>query len=290
MDTLIYTFGIALGESVRDRLQSLRDLLASTPTDPWSGIEQWTAHARPFFRARLETCLPDFEKETAQPAWVMSPRMTSNFDEVEAIDRELNAKIASNAKARILSFLDGVLATLSAPSIAAVQVDSTSLSKRLSELLTITQQGVVAVPATRYALGAAGIGASAAIVLAVFAGRPVFAVFGVTLGVVFAIVVLVFARLAEHDPATFFVPARILMWVTICLFSTSLVLVFTSVFFDIPLPLKTVIFDGHPLPPHATKYIWAWEAPSHPCHSNKRLFRMICGRETERAGGSALVT
>jgi hypothetical protein len=94
-----------------------------------------------------------------------------------------------------------------------------------------------AVPATKYALGVAGIAAAGAIVLALL-GSPTTGVIGVAVTIAFSMVVLLFAHLARQKPATFHRPAVIVLWCVTLLFAATLIVLFTSFFIGYPLDLR----------------------------------------------------
>jgi predicted nucleotide-binding protein len=85
------------------------------------------------FRETLANHLEDFEKVTETPSWVMFPRWSSggsrwsdegpsdNFAEAEAGEREANDKIATQRRAEIVAWLDGLLEHLSAQTVPAGQ-------------------------------------------------------------------------------------------------------------------------------------------------------------------------
>jgi len=101
----------------------------------------------------------------------------------------------------------------------------------------ILRAALKAVPATKYALGIAGVAATVAIVLGIL-GSPTLAFIGISVMIAGSTVLLVFANLARERPKTFRRPAQVIMWATTLLFVATLVVLFTSFFFGKPLDLK----------------------------------------------------
>lgn len=100
----------------------------------------------------------------------------------------------------------------------------------------ILSDAIKAVPATKYALGAAGFAAAAAIVLGIFWGSGRLAFFGTLIALAMAAVVLVFAKASKSR-----LPAGLIatfMWGTMVLFMAALGCTFSSVFFGSPLDLR----------------------------------------------------
>jgi len=112
----------------------------------------------------------------------------------------------------------------------------------LKALLDILRQGIREVPAVRYALGVAGIGAAAAIVYAIFQQKVEIAIFGTAIMLAFMVVLLVFAALSRLPVGNIKYPALLLLWVTIGCFCAAIALLTTSFFFMYPL-----IFAHRPL-------------------------------------------
>jgi pyrimidine deaminase RibD-like protein len=103
-------------------LARLRDQLVALPPLPWEGIEAWAAGALPFFRSSMPVHLEDFQATTKSPGWVSLPVFGGgggvfgepawdSSEEVSATEAEVNRKIAERSYQKILSWLDGVIAS-----------------------------------------------------------------------------------------------------------------------------------------------------------------------------------
>lgn len=113
----------------------------------------------------------------------------------------------------------------------------------LDQRLGIVRAAIRAVPATKYALGTAGVAAAAAISVGLL-GNPTAAVVGVTTTLALSTVLLLFANLARQKPATFRRPAAVLLWTMTWFFVAATAALFSSFFFGFPLSFK-------PTEPHA---------------------------------------
>ena len=103
----------------------------------------------------------------------------------------------------------------------------------------LLQQAIRAVPAVRYALGVAGIGAA----LALIAGLRIdlrIAGFGIPIMLVLMIVLLLFAYLSTATSALR-TPAIIFMWFSVCITMATVFLLFTSFFFGSPIDFKAML-------------------------------------------------
>ena len=101
----------------------------------------------------------------------------------------------------------------------------------------ILREATRAVPAVRYALGVAGIVAVVAIVSAFGIGYRV-AFVGALLTLVLMVALVVFAKLTTTAPKHFLMPVKVLMWSFLVLFIATALMMFTSVFFKVPVDLQ----------------------------------------------------
>jgi len=106
-----------------------------------------------------------------------------------------------------------------------------------SGLLGLIRSATKAVPAVRYALAVAGIGAAVALIAGFTIDLRV-AVFGIIILFVFMAVMVVFARLASVAAGSLHLLAMVLAWAAVVLVISTSVLLLTSVFFNWPLPLS----------------------------------------------------
>ena len=106
-----------------------------------------------------------------------------------------------------------------------------------SSLLGVITSAIKAVPAVRYALAVAGIGASVALI-AGFTTDLRIAIFGIIILFIFMAVMVVFARLASVAAGSLYVLAMVLAWAAVLLIISTSVLLLTSVFFNRPRPLS----------------------------------------------------
>lgn len=106
-----------------------------------------------------------------------------------------------------------------------------------SGLLSLIRSAIKAVPAVRYALGVAGIGAAVALIAGFTIDLRV-AVFGIIILFVFMAVMVVFARLASVAAGSLYVLAMVLAWAAVILVISTSMLLLTSVFFNWPRPLS----------------------------------------------------
>jgi predicted nucleotide-binding protein len=96
-------------DAAHQRLSDLKDELARLAAYPWSNVESWTAKATPMIRRDWPDDLDDFRKVTKKPLFPVSLSAMREGRE-DCRDAEANRSLAEEAKARILSFLDGLLA------------------------------------------------------------------------------------------------------------------------------------------------------------------------------------
>lgn len=140
-----------------ESLRTLLDQLRALPAEPWDGVASWAARARPMIRALLPTHFGDFEQVTQTPQWalgivvggggygVFDDPPWDNSAEVSAANASANAGIASRAKAKIVSWFDGVIETLDligasspdAPTGAAITNPATLQSPRNGRIFVV---------------------------------------------------------------------------------------------------------------------------------------------------------
>src|SRR5216683_4875796 len=102
---------------------------------------------------------------------------------------------------------------------------------------TILREAIRAVPAVKFALGVAGIAAAVAIVYGLI-GDPRVAVFGIILMFGLMTVLVVFSNFARTSHKSTVLPL-LLGWTFVILTIATSILLFTSVFFNSPLPLSS---------------------------------------------------
>lgn len=102
------------------------------------------------------------------------------------------------------------------------------------------QEAIKAVPAVRYALGIGGIIAVIAIVSSFGIGFRV-ALFGTVVMLVLMTVLVIFAKLAGQASSSFQAPALVFTWFSLILFMAVSVVLFTSVFWGIPVDLRNLL-------------------------------------------------
>jgi uncharacterized membrane protein YeaQ/YmgE (transglycosylase-associated protein family) len=102
----------------------------------------------------------------------------------------------------------------------------------------LLREAIRAVPAIRYFLGVVGAAAAASLVGALFFYTWRVAFVGTVILFVGAIAVVIFANLSKLERRFWHVPALILTWLTIVLFTSTAICLFTSVFFAVPLDLR----------------------------------------------------
>jgi hypothetical protein len=95
-------------------------------------------------------------------------------------------------------------------------------------------------PAFRYAIVVAGLAAIVSVVLR-FGASPATLVFGIIILVALMVLFLIFTQAATMAKADVALPALVLIWSFLILSIVTAVCLFTSAFFDQPLPLKTAI-------------------------------------------------
>jgi len=111
--------------------------------------------------------------------------------------------------------------------------------------LGVLQSAIQAVPAVRYALGVAGIGAAGAILMAFFSspGKALFATIAVF---VMMILLLVFSVITRAGGALMY-PGLFLAWAMTLLFVASLSALVSSVFFKYPMPFSELMQQFQPV-------------------------------------------
>lgn len=98
-------------------------------------------------------------------------------------------------------------------------------------------------PAFKYALVVAGL-VAIVVVITRWGISAQTAIFGTIILVVLMVLFLVFAQAASLNRAALSLPAQFLVWSFLLIIIASVVLLFTSTFFNAPLPLKTIILKG----------------------------------------------
>ncbi len=129
-------------ERLRERRQALAEL--SEPPE-WADISAWVARTLPLIQKEYSAYLGNFTELVKEPRWVSGIYVsrtdraglgTDNYAEVEAISCDANARIASDVRRKILSFLDGLLDLVSeadsslAKSPAANELRSMDITRR----------------------------------------------------------------------------------------------------------------------------------------------------------------
>jgi hypothetical protein len=119
------------------------------------------------------------------------------------------------------------------------------LSKESTALSAISPANLIqsarnAHPAFKYAIVIGGLCGIIATVYS-FGLSPATLVFGVIILICLMVVFVVFARVATLAAGALAVPATILVYTVLALLVRTTALLFTSAFFDIPLPFKTTI-------------------------------------------------
>ncbi|ALG68324.1 AAA family ATPase [Beggiatoa leptomitoformis] len=109
--------------------------------------------------------------------------------------------------------------------------------KTMKTALTVLHEAITQVPAVKYALGIVGIAAAVAIIQ-LFLKDLRIALISVMLMLIFMGFLFLFAKLGDTIPAK---AKNVFIWFILLLFITSCVFLTTSVFFDIPMPLKTLM-------------------------------------------------
>src|SRR5215467_571917 len=105
---------------------------------------------------------------------------------------------------------------------------------------SLIQSAKAAHPAFKYATVVAGLAAIVAVVLQ-FGISPATLVFGIIILIVLMVVFFVFAQAVTIAKAKLALPALVLTWTFLLLGVGTGVCLFSSAFFDVPLPLKTTI-------------------------------------------------
>src|SRR5258706_7026445 len=101
----------------------------------------------------------------------------------------------------------------------------------------LLREAIKAVPAVRYALAVAGLGATVAIIGSFNLDWRV-STFGVLVVLVFMVAMLVFARLTKLGSPTIRKPAIFMLWAFLILTVSAAYLFAFSVVFDWPIPLR----------------------------------------------------
>jgi hypothetical protein len=110
----------------------------------------------------------------------------------------------------------------------------------MSSPIEVLREAVRAVPALRYALGVAGILAAVALVKG-FGINAQTAVLGAIGMLALMVALVLFARLTKTAPQHFVTPMLVLMWSMLVITVATAGLLFSSMFFDWPLPLSRLL-------------------------------------------------
>jgi hypothetical protein len=116
-----------------------------------------------------------------------------------------------------------------------------------SEATRVLEDAIRAVPAVRYALGVAGVGAAGSLLLG-FATSIQIAVFGVPVFLVLMVGLLLFAGLTKAGPGILHGPMMVMVWVFTLLICAALVLLFTGWAFNWPPAVSQMIYAATPAP------------------------------------------
>lgn len=98
------------------------------------------------------------------------------------------------------------------------------------------REAIREVPAVKYALGVGGVLSVISIVAGFGVGYRV-AVIGFPIALMFMILLLIFAKLANHSPELFITPFLVLTWFSVFAMVVTVTFIITSVFFKWPLDL-----------------------------------------------------
>src|SRR5512140_1727573 len=107
----------------------------------------------------------------------------------------------------------------------------------------VLTEAIRAVPPVRYALGLAGVVAVLGIVAALGVDLRV-AAFGTPILLVLMVVLVVFRHVASAARARLALPALVLVWSSLIVTITVVVLLLSSVFFRVPMDLQQFIIRG----------------------------------------------
>lgn len=152
--------------------------------------------------------------------------------------------------------------------------------------LHVLHEAIKAVPSVKYALGISGIVASIAIIQAFRIGYRI-AFFGTIAIFILMVLLVIFARLTRTAPKYFLMPAMVLMWSFLLLTIATAVLLFTSIFFRIPIDLRNWLkpdaaTDGPRLPDTSLSALLSTGEPGAPAQSSHPVefgFEVLARRE-----------
>jgi hypothetical protein len=96
--------------SARNRLSALRNELATLEAEPWSNIGSWIAKATPIIRADWSSHFDDFRQIAVRPRRILSAATWAGQCGPTPSENAANKLRADEAKAKLLSFCDGLLA------------------------------------------------------------------------------------------------------------------------------------------------------------------------------------
>jgi hypothetical protein len=116
----------------------------------------------------------------------------------------------------------------------------------------VLNSAIKAVPAVRWALGVAGLGAAVAIVAAFTRNNYKVAVFGIIIMFVLMVFLVVFARLTKTSSKDFRTLSLIIAWSFVILVIATALIIFLSFAFRIPRPIDELFGGGAVQAPTAT--------------------------------------
>jgi hypothetical protein len=106
-----------MSHDARRRLSALREEIVPLRSHPWSQIESWAVKASRIISRDWPHDLDDFNRVVAQPQWSSPPAIAWDGDDyrnwrdsAEASTHAENIAKAEQAKTKIVSFIDGLLA------------------------------------------------------------------------------------------------------------------------------------------------------------------------------------
>jgi tetratricopeptide (TPR) repeat protein len=125
------------------------------------------------------------------------------------------------------------------------------MTSPITDILSPTraiQAALQAHPAFKFAVVVLGLAGAVALALK-YGPSPATLVFGIILLVVLMVLFLVFAQASAASKVHFALPSAVLIWSFLTLAILTATLLFTSTFFDVPLPFKTKLVQGLGLEP-----------------------------------------
>lgn len=101
---------VSMEEIAHARLSALRDELVPLEVEPWSSISAWVAKATPIIRSDWPNHFDDFGRLAVRPRTLVSAACLAGKCGPTPREDAANRQRADEAKARLLSFCDGLLA------------------------------------------------------------------------------------------------------------------------------------------------------------------------------------